>query len=176
LNGSDGHTHTLLANTLVPGDLITFSVGDRIPADVRLITAIGLEIDESSLTGETEPVKKSTAAVAPHADGKVGLSERSNIGYMGTLVRSGHGSGIVVATGSKTEFGVIFSMMQDVEEKRTPLQVAMDELATQLSFLSFAIIGVIVLIGVWQKRSWLDMFTIGGQSFLAATRRATFLS
>lgn len=56
---------------------------------MRLISAVGLEIDESSLTGETEPVKKATEAVEPHADGKVGLSERSNIGYMGTLVRSG---------------------------------------------------------------------------------------
>ncbi len=74
----------------------------------------------------------------------------------------GRGSGIVIATGSETEFGVIFSMMQDVEEKRTPLQLNMDELAKKLSIMSFGVIGIICLIGVLQKRHWLEMFTIGG--------------
>jgi Ca2+-transporting ATPase len=93
----------------------------------------------------------------------------------------GHGTGIVIAIGAQTEFGVIFSMMQDVrvlcvvvrliftwsgpfqvDEKRTPLQLSMDELAQKLSFLSFGVIGVICLIGMWQQRPWLDMFTIGG--------------
>lgn len=76
----------------------------------------------------------------------------------------GNGSGIVVGTGKDTEFGVIFSMMQDVEEKRTPLQLDMDNLAKQLSIVSFIVIGFIVLIGVIQKRDWLEMFTIGGES------------
>jgi len=74
----------------------------------------------------------------------------------------GRGSGIVIATGCDTEFGVIFSMMQDVEEKRTPLQLSMDELAKKLSFMSFGVIGIICLIGVLQSRPWLEMFTIGG--------------
>ena len=95
-------------------------------------------------------------------------------------MHEGRGTGVVIATGTETEFGVIFSMMQDVcvlwffgptqthiwiyqvEEKRTPLQLSMDELAKKLSFISFGIIGVICLIGVLQKRSWLEMFTIGG--------------
>ena len=163
----------------MPGDLITFTVGDRVPADVRLISAVGLEIDESALTGETRPAKKSTAACVPQphghdekdaADHGLALSERNNVGFMGTLVRNGHGSGIVVGTGVKTEFGVIFSMMQDVEDKRTPLQIAMDELARNLSIISFAIIGVIILIGVFQKRSWLEMFTIGGEPAPAQKR------
>lgn len=80
----------------------------------------------------------------------------------------GNGSGIVVGTGKDTEFGVIFSMMQDVEEKRTPLQLDMDDLAKQLSIFSFIVIGFIVLIGVIQKRDWLEMFTIGGE-FLVIT-------
>jgi Ca2+-transporting ATPase len=87
---------------------------------------------------------------------------------------TGHGSGIVVGTGKDTEFGVIFSMMQDVsacaetvcscqvEEKKTPLQLSMDDLAKRLSIFSFGVIGVIFLVGVWQKRDWLEMFTIGG--------------
>jgi Ca2+-transporting ATPase len=155
----DGKKLHTLANDLLPGDIVTFGVGDRIPADVRLITATALEIDESSLTGETVPANKSTTPCNLNAP----LAERSCIAFMGTLVRNGHGTGVVIATGSDTEFGVIFSMMQDVEEKRTPLQLAMDELAKKLSFISFGVIGVIVVIGVIQQRGWLEMFTIGGK-------------
>jgi Ca2+-transporting ATPase len=79
---------------------------------------------------------------------------------------AGRGSGVAIATGSQTEFGIIFSMMQDVEERRTPLQNSMDELAKRLSIISFGIIGVICLIGVFQQRSWLEMFTIGGASWI----------
>ncbi|KIR36499.1 calcium-transporting P-type ATPase, PMR1-type [Cryptococcus deuterogattii MMRL2647] len=164
-----------LANALLPGDLVTFSVGDRIPADIRLITANHLEIDESALTGETRPARKNTQVCErgegedTHGEGGgKALGERHCIAFMGTLVRSGNGSGIVVGTGKDTEFGVIFSMMQDVEEKRTPLQLDMDDLAKQLSIFSFIVIGFIVLIGVIQKRDWLEMFTIGVSLAVAA--------
>jgi len=92
---------------------------------------------------------------------------------------------VVVGTGIQTEFGVIFSMMQEVsaefpwsihgllsnqvEEKRTPLQLSMDDLAKRLSMVSFGVIGVIVLIGMLQQRHWLEMFTIGGLSFFCST-------
>ena len=157
----DGRKSHTLANELLPGDLVTFGVGDRIPADLRIIQATALEIDESSLTGETVPSTKSIAPCPPGAP--VPLAERSCIAFMGTLVRNGHGTGVVIATGTQTEFGVIFSMMQDVEEKRTPLQLSMDDLAQKLSFISFGIIGVICVIGVIQDRGWLEMFTIGGE-------------
>ncbi|PPQ78974.1 hypothetical protein CVT25_002258, partial [Psilocybe cyanescens] len=168
----EGEAIHVLANELVPGDLVKFVTGDRIPADIRLIDAVDLEVDESSLTGETEARKKDTVTcrfehgAAPGEP--VALAERTCIVYMGTLVRNGRGSGIVIATGAETEFGVIFSMMQDVEERRTPLQLNMDELAKKLSFLSFGVIGVICLIGVLQKRSWLEMFTIGVSLAVAA--------
>lgn len=104
-------------------------MGDRVPADVRLVDTIDLEIDESSLTGETEPAEKDVhpcgsqmengnadpAVTNGEGTGRpIALAERKCIAYMGTLVRNGRGSGIVVATGSQTEFGVIFEMMQDV--------------------------------------------------------------
>ncbi|KAK7021814.1 High affinity Ca2+/Mn2+ P-type ATPase-like protein [Paramarasmius palmivorus] len=169
-----GNTHHILANELVPGDLVTFSTGDRVPADIRIISAHDLEIDESSLTGETEARRKTTES-QPWGGGPNGaigepaaLAERSCIAYMGTLVRNGRASGIVIATGTSTEFGAIFELMSSVEEKRTPLQLSMDELAQKLSIMSFAIIGVICLIGVWQHRSWLDMFTIGVSLAVAA--------
>lgn len=89
---------------------------------------------------------------------------------------AGRGSGVAVATGSQTEFGVIFSMMQDVEERRTPLQHSMDELAKKLSILSFGIIGVICLIGVFQRRPWLEMFTIGGALWLLTLEDESLLA
>ncbi|ESK85567.1 calcium-transporting atpase [Moniliophthora roreri MCA 2997] len=164
-----GNTHHILANELVPGDLVTFSTGDRIPADIRLISSADLEIDESSLTGETDARRKSPDTLPPTATSTpIDLADRHNIAYMGTLVRNGRASGVVIATGTQTEFGSIFAMMNEVEEKRTPLQLSMDELAQKLSFLSFGIIGVICLIGVIQSRSWLDMFTIGVSLAVAA--------
>lgn len=101
---------------LVPGDLVTFHTGDRIPADIRLTQAHGLEVDESALTGETRPAKKHTEAIPETGTGMGGvpISERHNIAFMGTLVRSGRGEGIVVGTGVQSEFGVVFSMMQEV--------------------------------------------------------------
>ncbi|POW19558.1 hypothetical protein PSHT_04538 [Puccinia striiformis] len=164
----DGQPQTLLANVLVPGDLVTFSVGDRIPADLRLIKANQLEIDESSMTGETKPMKKQIEAVQIEGLRLPDISERTNVALMGTLVKNGNGAGIVVGTGSQTEFGVVFGMMQEVEERKTPLQLSMDELATKLSAISFAVIAVICLIGLWQKRSWLEMFTVGVSLAVAA--------
>ncbi|KAA1109792.1 High affinity Ca2+/Mn2+ P-type ATPase-like protein [Puccinia graminis f. sp. tritici] len=163
----DGQPQTLLANVLVPGDLVTFSVGDRIPADLRLIKATQLEIDESSMTGETKPMKKQVDRI--QVEGRLpDISERTNVALMGTLVKNGNGAGIVVGTGSQTEFGVVFGMMQEVEERKTPLQLSMDELAKKLSAISFAVIAVICLIGLWQKRSWLEMFTVGVSLAVAA--------
>ncbi|KZT27144.1 calcium-transporting P [Neolentinus lepideus HHB14362 ss-1] len=170
----DGQALHVLANELVPGDIVTFTTGDRIPADVRLVSAVDLEIDESSLTGETTSRRKD-AETCMHANGgaigaaeAAALAERTCIAYMGTLVKNGRGSGVVIATGKDTEFGVIFSMMEDVEERRTPLQLKMDELAKQLSILSFGVIGIICVIGVLQRRPWLEMFTIGVSLAVAA--------
>ncbi|SPO30812.1 probable PMR1 - secretory pathway Ca++-transporting P-type ATPase [Ustilago trichophora] len=191
----EGVTSSVLANELVPGDVVTFSTGDRIPADVRIAECVSLEVDESTLTGEIKPRRKH-AEVVPRgaAGGAAGLAngsangvngsanrvngeqgadvtsinERENIAFMGTLVKSGHGKGIVVGTGATTEFGMIFSMVDEVVEKRTPLQLSMDELAKKLSMISFAVIAVICLMGVWQRRPWLEMFTIGVSLAVAA--------
>ncbi|KAF7350904.1 Calcium-transporting ATPase 1 [Mycena sanguinolenta] len=165
----EGQTVHILANELVPGDIVTFATGDRIPSDIRIVSAVDLEVDESSLTGETEARAKGVEACVYGPMGEpVPMAERGCVAHMGSLVRSGRGTGIVIATGTDTELGVVFSMVQDVEEKRTPLQLSMDELAKKLSMLSFGIIGVIVLIGVVQHRSWLDMFTIGVSLAVAA--------
>lgn len=185
---------TVPANELVPGDLVLFTTGDRIPADIRITAATDLSIDESNLTGENEPVVKFSAALrsahggkiqalkaaspprspfydAP-ATGAVGadirLNEQHNIAFMGTLVRSGYGQGIVISTGAKTEFGSISASLQEIESPRTPLQLSMDRLGQELSYISFGVIGLIVVIGLLQGRKLLEMFTIGVSLAVAA--------
>ena len=187
---------TVPANQLVPGDLVLFSTGDRIPADIRITHSSELAIDESNLTGENEPVEKysdvlhgkdssfikieSTPPRTPFYDmpaednvGRNGvadirLNEQKNIAFMGTLVRSGYGQGIVIATGPKTEFGSISASLQEIESPRTPLQLSMDRLGQELSYISFGVIALIVLIGLLQGRKLLDMFTIGVSLAVAA--------
>ncbi|KAJ6141655.1 Calcium-transporting ATPase 1 [Penicillium chermesinum] len=185
---------TVPANELVPGDLVLFSTGDRIPADIRITAATDLSIDESNLTGENEPVVKFSAALrstlgapaqAPQgttpprspfydapASGAVGadirLNEQHNIAFMGTLVRSGYGQGIVISTGAKTEFGSISASLQEIESPRTPLQLSMDRLGQELSYISFGVIALIVVIGLLQGRKLLEMFTIGVSLAVAA--------
>ncbi|ODV72013.1 Ca(2+)/Mn(2+)-transporting P-type ATPase PMR1 [Cyberlindnera jadinii NRRL Y-1542] len=163
----NGSTQNILASQLVPGDLVHFSVGDRIPADIRLVEAVHLTVDESNLTGETEPVHKLTEAVEPQGLG-IPLNERHCIAYMGTLVRDGHGTGLVVATGHDTAFGAVFEMMSDIEKPKTPLQNSMDKLGKDLSVVSFAVIGFICIIGVFQGRSWLEMFQVSVSLAVAA--------
>ncbi|KAK9455638.1 hypothetical protein V1511DRAFT_510500 [Dipodascopsis uninucleata] len=162
-------TMTTLATNLVPGDLVSFSVGDRIPADVRITEAVGLQIDESNLTGENRPVQKTSEPVdMSKYVTVVPVNERISCGFMGTLVRDGRGKGIVIGIGRLTEFGSVFSMMSSIEKPKTPLQQSMDKLGKDLSYLSFAVIGCICLIGVFQGRSWLEMFTIGVSLAVAA--------
>lgn len=185
---------TVPAHELVPGDLVLFSAGDRIPADIRITAATDLTIDESNLTGENEPVTKYEAAIrgkfgnslepgkvdetprspvyhAP-ATGAVGadtrLNGQHNIAFMGTLVRSGYGQGIVISTGAKTRFGAISASLQEIESPRTPLQLSMDRLGQELSYISFGVIGLIVVIGLLQGRKLLEMFTIGVSLAVAA--------
>ncbi|KAL7750751.1 High affinity Ca2+/Mn2+ P-type ATPase-like protein [Sorochytrium milnesiophthora] len=174
----DGARVVVEATELVPGDVIAFHVGDRIPADVRLAMAVDLQIDESSLTGETDPVKKTSDVLSiANSNEVLPVPDRANIAHMGTLVRYGNGIGIVVGTGKNTEFGAVFVMMKAVrhsgafymvEVKRTSLQVRMDELGKQLSIASFAIIGLILLVGVLQGRKLLEMFTVGVSLAVAA--------
>lgn len=167
----NGKTSDVLASALVPGDLVHFSQGDRIPADIRLTDSVHLSIDESNLTGENRPVKKLTDAVPFSHDQTykdLPITERTSIAFMGTLVRDGHGAGIVVGTGAKTEFGVVFEMMSKIEKPKTPLQQAMDKLGRDLSVFSFIVIGIICLLGIIQGRAWLDMFQISVSLAVAA--------
>ncbi|XP_067093313.1 calcium-transporting ATPase type 2C member 1 isoform X2 [Osmerus mordax] len=162
----EGHLEHLLARELVPGDTVCLTVGERVPADLRLFEATDLSVDESSLTGETAPCSKSTSHQPSAHNGDI--TSRSNVAFMGTLVRCGKAKGIVIGTGENSEFGEVFKMMQAEEAPKTPLQKSMDLLGKQLSLYSFGIIGVIMLVGWLQGKRILDMFTIGVSLAVAA--------
>ena len=111
----DGRRMTIPAEELVPGDLVHLASGDRVPADLRLITARNLQIEELALTGESVPVQKSIEPVATDA----ALGDRSSSAWSGTLVTMGQGTGLVVGTGDATEIGRISTMIAGVETLAT---------------------------------------------------------
>lgn len=183
----DASSSKVMAAQLVPGDLILFTTGDRIPADVRVTRATDLTIDESNLTGETDPVRVGSEArtrkissyglipqpnnnsLSPgdNRDGS-GSEADKNVAYMGTLVKSGHGQGVVFATGGHTHFGTIATSVSGTESPRSPLQLSMDDLGSQLSKASFVVIGLISLVGWLQGKNLLEIFTISISLAVAA--------
>ncbi|KAM8776648.1 calcium-transporting ATPase type 2C member 2 isoform 2-T2 [Rhynchonycteris naso] len=160
----EGKLQHLLARDLVPGDIVSLSIGDRIPADIRLTEVTDLLVDESSFTGEAEPCSKTDTPLTGEGD----LTSLRNIVFMGTLVQCGKGQGVVIGTGEKSQFGEVFKMMRAEETPKTPLQKSMDSLGKQLTLFSFCIIGVIILTGWLQGKHLLSMFTIGVSLAVAA--------
>lgn len=183
----DGEWKKINATELVPGDLVKVESGDRVPADIRLTECVRLSIDESLFTGEVNPVFKTIQTVhVEHHGSPVAPSDESsknednpfpkathvadckNISFMATLVTGGSGKGVVIATGSETELGKISVMLKELGESKTPLQESMEVLSQQISILSFGIIAVIFLIGVFTGKPWLEMFTMGISLAVAA--------
>lgn len=179
----DATSAKVMANQLVPGDLVLFTTGDRIPADIRVTKAADLTIDASNLTGETEPVRVTAGArrrglgygydklqshLSASENHNSQADETHNVAYMGTLIKSGHGQGIVFATGGHTHFGTIATSVSGTESPRSPLQLTMDDLGSQLSKASFVVIGLISLIGWFQGKKLLEIFTISISLAVAA--------
>ena len=140
----DGEWREIDASELVPGDIVRLRSGDRVPADLRLIEATNLCIEESALTGESVPSDKHTAAVAFDA----GIGDRGCMAYSGTLVATGRGVGMITATGAQTEIGRINKMIAEVETLQTPLTRQMAHFSKQLSVVIVGLAGLMVLIGV----------------------------
>ncbi|MBC8209968.1 MAG: cation-transporting P-type ATPase [Gammaproteobacteria bacterium] len=151
----DGKFISLLADQLVPGDVVFLQSGDKVPADLRLFKARELHIDEAMLTGESEPVEKDIEPVPQKAT----IGDRINLTYSGTLVTFGQGYGVVIASGDDTEIGRISGMLSQVETLTTPLLVQMAVFAKWLTIgigiLAAATFGYGVLL---QDYSAGDMF------------------
>ncbi|NUT70956.1 HAD-IC family P-type ATPase [Pseudarthrobacter sp. C4D7] len=140
---------------LVPGDLVLLEAGDKVPADLRLVRLSALRVDESALTGESGPVAKDEVVlprVTPVAD-------RRNMLYSGTLVTTGTGAGIVVATGGETELGEIHRLMGAVRPAATPLTLKLARFSTTLTVAILALAAVAFLAGVAHGEKPAQMFT-----------------
>ena len=146
------------ADKLVPGDVVRLRSGDRVPADLRLIEATNLRIEESALTGESVPADKHCAAVAADA----GVGDRFGMAYSGTMVAAGRGVGVVTATGAATEIGRINRMIAEVQTLQTPLTRQMAEFSKILSVVIVGLAVLMVAVG-----TFLHDFPLG-EVFLAA--------
>jgi magnesium-transporting ATPase (P-type) len=125
----DGRRTGIDAQHLVPGDIVLLEAGDKVPADLRLLSARGLTVQEAVLTGESAPVDKQTLAVPADAQ----LGDRACIAFSGTLVNAGQGTGVVIATGADTEIGRISHLLDDVQTLVTPLLRQMHRFAQWLT-------------------------------------------
>ena len=151
----DGNVTVVPAKELVLGDIVVLDTGDYIPADLRIIEAVNLKTQESSLTGESVPVDKTTEKI----DGEdVGIGDRTNMLFSSSLVTYGRGKGIVVETGMTTEVGKIAEMINETEEQITPLQQKLNKLGKTLGITAIVICIVIFIIGLFQQKEPIHMF------------------
>ncbi|NMG45574.1 HAD-IC family P-type ATPase [Aromatoleum toluvorans] len=143
----DGQRQEIEAANLVPGDVVVLASGDRVPADLRLVSVKELRIEEAALTGESLPVEKSDAAVSADAP----LGDRYGMAYSGTVVVYGQATGIVVTTGAATELGRINQMLSDIRNLTTPLLRKVDRFGRVLALAIVAMSAVTFMLGVWWR-------------------------
>ncbi|MBO3274618.1 cation-transporting P-type ATPase [Pseudomonas schmalbachii] len=151
----DGKRQQIDASELVPGDLVLLASGDRVPADLRLLTVKELRVEEAALTGESLPVEKAPEVVSLDAP----LGDRYGMAYSGTLVVYGQASGVVVGTGADTELGKINRMLGSIGQVTTPLLRQIDRFGRMLAFAILAIGAVTFLLGTfWRGETPAHMF------------------
>lgn len=150
----DGSVLELPAEQVVLGDVLALALGSYVAADARLIETINLTVDESALTGESQPVLKSPERLYRE---EVPLAERLNMVYMGTAVTGGSGLALVVATGQHTEIGAIQRLMGETRPPETPMQRQLDQLGNQMVWLSGAVCGLVFVAGLLRGYGFIQM-------------------
>ena len=151
----NGILEVVPAKELVPGDVVVLDTGDYIPADLRVIEAVNLKSQESSLTGESVPVEKTPEVIE---ETEVGIGDRTNMLFSSSLITYGRGKGIVVETGMTTEVGKIAGMLENAEEQSTPLQDKLNGLSKTLGMAALVICVIIFGIGIIQGKEPIHMF------------------
>ena len=141
----DGTIKQVDSINLVVGDIVLLEAGDAVPADIRLMETVNLKTGESALTGESVPVEKNADVLLKET---TPLAERVNMAYMSTIITYGRGMGVVVATGMNTEIGRIATLLNQVEDESTPLQVKIKKLGKLLGTISVVIVALIFLVGI----------------------------
>ena len=160
-----GAMHDVPAEELVPGDVVGFEAGDKIPADGRLLVAATLEIEEAALTGESTPVSK---AIDPVGGDSVALGDRIDMAYMNSTVTRGRGEMVVTTTGMETEVGRISGMLSGVRQEKTPLTRQLDQLTVLLTIMAAGALALVVVIGLLRGDDFDDLFLIGISLAVAA--------
>ena len=151
----DGKTEEVIAEELVPGDIIELEDRKYVPADCRIIESYNLKIEESSLTGETIPVEKTNTVLKEQ---NVTLGDLKNMAFMTTVVTHGHGKAIVTETGMDTKIGQIANMIIKEEAPETPIQKKLSEVGKILGLVCLGICAVIFIIGILKKIEPIEMF------------------
>ena len=151
----DGKVQVIPARELVPGDVVVIETGDYVSADLRIIEAANLKVQESSLTGESVPVEKETKEIE---EKDVGIGDRINMLFSSGLITYGRGKAIVVETGMNTEVGKIAGMINETEKQETPLQRRLNSLGKTLGIAALIICAIIFIIGLLEGKGVIDMF------------------
>jgi len=154
----DGRDERVPARELVPGDVIVLSTGDKVPADARLTEAVNLQTVEAALTGESAPVEKHSHSLPEET---LPTADQRNMAFAGTAVTYGRGRALIVATGMATEFGKIARMLEEVDTAKTPLQKNLDRIGKSLARAAFAVVFVIVVVGLFRGQPFVEMLIFG---------------
>ncbi len=171
----DGHPRRIDAAHLVPGDVVQLQSGDRVPADLRLLHLRDLQINESMLTGESLSVNKERETLAED----MSLADRKNMAYSGTLVTYGQTTGIVVATGNRTELGRISHLLESVTEIATPLTRRLSRFSILLSWIIIGVAAFTFALGMWRGGYSLPAYVAGlfsGEPAITEIFGNTFIS
>jgi Ca2+-transporting ATPase len=161
----DGQWIKIPSKEIVIGDILKFTSGDRIGADVRVIESKSLEIEESALTGESVPVSKHIDSLT---NPNPGIGDMENIAFMGTMITRGSGIGVVIATGMKTAMGQIANLLQNAESQDTPLQRRLEQLGKILITVALLLTVLVVVVGVLRGHDLYEMFLAGVSLAVAA--------
>ena len=164
----DGRVVPIPSSEVTVGDIVMLDAGDYIPADGRLLESASLKVDESALTGESLGVEKMTDAI----EGEVPLGDRTNMVYSGSFVTYGRGSFIVTGIGMETEVGKIASLLKTTSEKKTPLQVNLDQFGQKLSIIILIFCGILFGINVFRGGNIGDAFLFAVALAVAAIPEA----
>ena len=155
----NGNREEILAKDLVVGDIIVIEAGDVVPADARIVESFSLQVNESALTGESEAVDKFTKKIDSE---NIALGDRKNMVFSSSLVTYGRAIALVTSTGMQTEIGKIATLMNLTKNKKTPLQVSLDNFSKKLSIIIVGICLVVFALSIYRKMPMLDslMFAV----------------
>lgn len=164
----NGKEYSILAASVVPGDIIFLKTGDGVPADSRIIESINLQMDEASLTGESIPVQKNTDPIM----GELPIADRNNMAFMGTSVSYGRGKAAVTATGMETELGRVAGMLGKIGKESTPLQENLDRLGKWIGMVTLFVVAAVAILGILSGFGLVEMFIWGVALAVAAVPEA----